>query len=81
MSAGTDEKIFSQKKAGLKPFKATSIIVDITYTSQLHVLTGIYPALVHLHQFLQKMKFLYQIVFITSRGSANINQLGRNISI
>ena len=81
MSAGTDEKIFSQKRAGLKHFKATCIIIDITYTSQFSILTGIYPALVHFHQFLQKMKFPYEIILITSRGMVSVNKLGKNISI
>lgn len=81
MSAGTDEKIFSQKRAGLKHYKVTSIIVDITYTSQFYILTGIFPAMIHLYQFLNKMKFPFEIKLITTRGVVSLNQFGRTTSI
>ncbi len=78
LSAGTDEKIFSQKRAGLKHYKATSIIVDITFTASSYILTGVFLVMIHLYSFLQKMKFPYEIKLITSRGVVCLNPFGRN---
>lgn len=56
-SGRTDEKIYLQKKSGLKHHKATSVIVDLGVTSHSYIMTGFFPVIIHLALCLHKENY------------------------
>jgi hypothetical protein len=71
-SGGTDEKIYLQKKGGLKHYKATSVIVDLGATSHPYILTGLFPTLMHLVACLRQENFPFEIRFLTNTLSVPV---------
>lgn len=79
-SGCTDEKIYLQKKAGLKHHKATSIIIDLSPTAHTCVLTGLFPAVINLVSCLSKENYPFEIKIVYGKAIVSVQQIGATFS-